>query len=181
VTPPEQPLLVIVGTTASGKTALSLALAEALGGEVVNADSVQIYRHFDIGSGKPSAAELTRVPHHLVGTHDPLDDIDAASWARLAETALDDITGRGRCPIVCGGSFLWVRALLFGLAKAPAANPELRAEHRRIADEQGRAELHRRLGLVDPETATKLAPNDFVRVSRALEVFELTGCKMSRW
>lgn len=178
---PELPLLVIVGTTASGKTALSLALAEALDGEVVSADSVQIYRHFDIGSGKPTAVELERVRHHFIGTHDPHDAIDAAGWANLAETAVTAIANRGRRPIVCGGSFLWVRALLFGLAPAPAANPELREEYQRIANEQGRAELHRRLQLVDAATAQKLAPNDFVRVSRALEVFELTGIQMSQW
>ncbi len=177
----EQPLLVIVGPTASGKTALSLVLAEALGGEIVSADSVQIYRHFDIGSGKPSALELARVPHHFIGTHDPLDSIDAAGWAALAETKLLEIAARGRRPVVCGGSFLWVRALLFGLAPAPAADPELRAAHQRLADDLGRAELHQRLRIVDPEAASKLAPNDFVRVSRALEVFELTGVKMSQW
>lgn len=177
----EQPLLVIVGPTASGKTALSLVLAEALGGEIVSADSVQIYRHFDIGSGKPSAVELARAPHHFIGTHDPLDSIDAAGWATLAETKLLEIAARGRRPVVCGGSFLWVRALLFGLAPAPAADPELRAAHQRLAENLGRAELHQRLRIVDPEAANKLAPNDFVRVSRALEVFELTGVKMSQW
>jgi tRNA dimethylallyltransferase len=181
VTSPEKPLLVVVGPTASGKTALSIALAEAFGGEVVSADSVQIYRHFDIGSGKPNATELARVPHHFIGTHDPFDNIDAAGWATLAETKLLEIIARGRCPIICGGSFLWIRALLFGLVPAPAAAPELRATHQRLVDDLGRAELHQRLRLVDPEAANKLAPNDFVRVSRALEVFELTGVKMSQW
>lgn len=175
------PLLVIVGPTASGKTELSLALAEVINGEIINADSVQIYRYFDIGSGKPSPDELKRAPHHLIGTHDPLDEIDAARWAELAEDALQRIEARGKRPIVCGGSFLWVRALLFGLAPAPAANASLRAEYQRIADEQGRAALHAKLAAVDAETAAKLAPNDFVRVSRALEVFELTGKKMSVW
>jgi tRNA dimethylallyltransferase len=177
----EQPLLVIVGPTASGKTELALELAAALDGEIVSADSVQIYRYFDIGSGKPTAEELARVPHHFIGSHDPLDDVDAAAWATLAETTLQAIGARGRRPIVCGGSFLWVRALLFGLAPAPAASPRVRAEHQRVAEEQGRAALHQRLAVVDPELAQKLAPNDFVRVSRALEVFELTGIRMSLW
>ncbi|MGE5785828.1 MAG: tRNA (adenosine(37)-N6)-dimethylallyltransferase MiaA, partial [Myxococcales bacterium] len=179
--PENEPLLVIVGPTASGKTELSLVLAETLDAEIISADSVQIYRHFDVGSGKPTAEELARVPHHLMGTHDPLDDIDAARWAGLAEDALQRIVARGKRPIVCGGSFLWVRALLFGLAPAPAADASLRAEYQRIADEQGRAALHTKLAAVDAETAAKLAPNDFVRVSRALEVFELTGKKMSEW
>jgi tRNA dimethylallyltransferase len=176
-----QPLLVIVGPTASGKTDLSLVLAQAFDAEIVSADSVQIYRYFDIGSGKPSSLELERVPHHFIGTLDPLENIDAAGWAALADEKLAEISVRGRRPIVCGGSFLWVRALLFGLADAPAADQRIREEHRRIAAEFGRATLHQRLAAVDPETAIRLAPNDFVRVSRALEVFELSGTKMSEW
>jgi tRNA dimethylallyltransferase len=175
------PLLVIVGPTASGKTELGLVLAEALDAEILSADSVQIYRQFDIGSGKPTPAELARAPHHFIGSHDPLDEIDAARWAELAEAKLAEISGRGRHPIVCGGSFLWVRALLYGLARAPAANPEIRAEHQRIANASGRAALHMRLAQVDAAIANRLAPNDFVRVSRALEVFELTGVPMSQW
>lgn len=177
----DSPLLVVVGPTASGKTEMSLVLAEALGGEIISADSVQIYRHFDIGAGKPQPEELARVPHHFIGTHDPLDEVDAATWANLAERKLIEIFARGKRPIVCGGSYLWVRALLFGLAPAPAADANLRAEHRRHAEELGRAALHRRLAEVDPEAAGKLAPNDFVRVSRALEVYQLTGKPMSQW
>lgn len=176
-----EPLLVIVGPTASGKTDLSIALAEALNGEILSADSVQIYRHFDIGSGKPSESELARVPHHFIGTLDPLETIDAAGWASQAEGELAEIRKRGRRPIVCGGSFLWVRALLFGLAEAPPANATIRQEHQRIAAELGRPALHQRLAAVDAATAARLAPNDFVRVSRALEVFELSGKKMSDW
>lgn len=175
------PLLVIVGPTASGKTELALVLAETLGGEILSADSVQIYRYFDIGSGKPTAAELARAPHHLIDSLDPLDEIDAAGWAIRAEARLQDIVARGRRPIVCGGSFLWVRALLFGLAPAPAADATLRAEHRRIAETKGRAALHQQLAAIDPVIAAKLAPNDLIRVSRAIEVFELTGIRMSQW
>jgi tRNA dimethylallyltransferase len=175
------PLLVVVGPTASGKTELAILLAEALGGEVVNADSVQVYRHFDIGSGKPSPAELARAPHHLLSVLDPLEDIDAAGWAERAETVIDAIERRGKRPIVCGGSFLWVRALLYGLAAAPKADEALRATHKTIAETEGREALYRRLEAVDPSIAARLAPNDFVRVSRALEVFELTGVPMSQW
>ena len=172
-------LLTVVGPTASGKTALAVALAEALGGEIVSADSVQIYRRFDIGSGKPTHGDLARVPHHLVSALDPLEPVDAARWAELAEAAVADIRARGRVPIVCGGTFLWVKALLFGLAEAPSADAATRARHRAIAELEGRPVLHARLREVDPETAARLHPNDFVRVSRALEVHELTGKTMS--
>ncbi len=174
-------LLTVVGPTASGKTALAVALAERLGGEIVSADSVQIYRGFDIGSGKPTAGELARAPHHLVGTFEPLDAVDAAAWARLADAAIADVRARGRVPIVCGGTFLWVKALLFGLAGAPAASPAARERHRAFVESDGRPALHARLQEVDAESAARLHPNDFVRVSRALEVHELSGKTMSAW
>jgi tRNA dimethylallyltransferase len=174
-------LLAIVGPTGSGKTALAVALAEKLGGEILGADSVQIYRGFDIGSGKPTALERARAPHHLVGVLEPLEHVDAATWARLADRAIADVRARGRVPIVCGGTFLWVKALLFGLAQAPAADAVVRERHRAIAETEGRPKLHSALLAVDPETAARLHPNDFVRVSRALEVHELTGKPMSAW
>ena len=174
-------LLAVVGPTASGKTALAVALAEKLGGEIVSADSVQIYRAFDVGSGKPDATELARARHHLVGTLDPLERADAAAWAAEATRAIADIRARGRVPIVCGGTFLWVRALLFGLAAAPPGDDAIRDRHRAIADAQGRPSLHAALSAVDRATAARLHPNDFVRVSRALEVHELTGRPMSEW
>jgi tRNA dimethylallyltransferase len=174
-------LLAVVGPTASGKTALAVSIAEKLGGEIVSADSVKIYRGFDVGSGKPTAGEIARAPHHLVGVLDPLDPVDAAVWGHLADAAIADVRARGRVPIVCGGTFLWVKALLFGLAQAPAASPEARARHHAIAAAQGRPELHARLREVDEETAARLHPNDFVRVSRALEVHELSGKPMSAW
>lgn len=174
-------VLAIVGPTATGKTSLAVELSARLGGEVVGADSVQIYRAFDIGSGKPSAEQLASAPHHLLSTIGPLDPIDAAAWADLASQALDGIQARGRLPILCGGSFLWVKALLFGLADAPAASAEMRARHRAIAASEGRDALHARLREVDVESANRLHPNDLVRVSRALEVFELTGKPLSVW
>jgi tRNA dimethylallyltransferase len=174
-------LLTVVGPTASGKTALAVALAERLGGEVVSADSVQVYQGFDVGSGKPSAAELARAPHHLVSAIGPLDPIDAASWAERASAAVDAVRSRGRVPILCGGTFLWIKALLFGLADAPAGSAELRSAHRAIAESEGRAALHERLRAVDGESADRLHPNDLVRVSRALEVFEMTGRPLSAW
>lgn len=173
------PLLVVVGPTASGKTALGSLLAERLSGEVISADSVQVYRHFDIGAGKPNAEELERAPHHLIDIADPLEPIEANVWAELAARKVEEIRARGRVPIVCGGTFLWVRALLFGLAEAPPGDPEIRAEHKKQADMQGRESLHERLTLVDPKSAQRLHRNDFVRVSRALEVYELTKKPLS--
>jgi tRNA dimethylallyltransferase len=174
-------LMAIVGPTASGKTALAVALAEQLGGEVVSADSVQIYRGFDLGSGKPTADELERAPHHLVSAIDPLEHVDASSWAERASSTIDAVRARGRVPIVCGGTFLWVKSLLFGLAEAPSASPEVRARHRALAEAEGRPVVHDRLRAVDPDSAARLHPNDLVRVSRALEVFELTGRPLSAW
>lgn len=174
-------VLVIVGPTASGKTDLALAVAERVGGEIVSADSVQIYRGFDIGSGKPTPEELARIPHHLVSTLDPLDPIDAAGWANLAEAAITDIRARGKVPIVCGGTFFWVRALVLGLVEAPAADPAVRERHRALALERGRTALHHELARIDPESAKRLHPHDTVRVSRALEVYELSGRTMSDW
>ena len=171
----------MVGPTASGKTELAVRLAEERNGEIVSADSVQVYRRFDLGSGKPSVEERSRAPHHLVDVCEPDEPLDAAGWEALATRAIDEIRARGREPIVCGGTFLWVKALIFGLAEAPAADPAIRARHRVEAEAAGRPALHARLATIDPEAARKLAPNDLVRVSRALEVHELTGVPLSRW
>lgn len=176
-----QKLLVVVGPTASGKTALAVQMAEALGGEIVTADSVQVYRHFDCGTGKPTADEKCRAVHHLVDILDPLEQLDAAGWAERAEQVVAEVAARHQVPIVCGGSFLWVRALLFGLAEAPGASPDVRARHRALVEAQGRTALYNELAARDPAIAARLNPNDFVRVSRALEVLEITGVPMSQW
>ncbi|MFO0612584.1 MAG: tRNA (adenosine(37)-N6)-dimethylallyltransferase MiaA [Polyangiaceae bacterium] len=172
-------ILVVVGPTASGKTSLAIALAARFDAEIVSADSVQIYRRFDAGSGKPSAEELARARHHLIGAVDPLDKMDAAIFAGLADGAIADIRARGKAVIVCGGTFLWVKALVQGLAPLAPSSDEIRARHRAIAEAEGRARLHALLLEVDPASAARLAPNDLVRVSRALEVFELTGETLS--
>jgi tRNA dimethylallyltransferase len=158
-----------------------MALCEEHAGEIVSADSVQVYKHFDIGSGKPSAEERARVRQHLIDIVEPSEPMDAARFTELAELAIADIRSRGKRPIVCGGTFLWVRALIHGLVPAPPADPALRARHQTRVAEAGRSGLHADLQGVDPEAARRLAPNDFVRVSRALEVFELTGVRMSDW
>lgn len=174
-------LLAVVGPTATGKTELAVSVAERVGGEIVSADSVQVYRGFDIGSGKPTPEERARAPHHLVSILDPLEPIEAASYARLAEKAIADIRARGKVPILCGGTYFWVRALVLGLVDAPAGDPEIRARHRALVEEKGRPALHAELARVDPASAERLHPNDVVRVSRALEVYELSGRKMSEW
>jgi tRNA dimethylallyltransferase len=159
---------------------LALRLAEQLGGEILSADSMQIYRGFDIGTGKPSADERAAVPHHLLDVAEPLETWDAARWAEAATRLIGEIRGRGRLPIVCGGSFLWVRALVYGLVEAPKGDDAVRARHRALAETQGRAAVHAELQRVDAVSAARLSPNDFVRVSRALEVFELTGKPLSQ-
>jgi tRNA dimethylallyltransferase len=174
-------VVVVVGPTASGKSDLAVALAESRGGEIIGADSVQVYRHFDIGSSKPSLAERERVRHHLIDVVDPLEPMDAASYAERAAGAIDDVLGRERLPIVCGGTFLWVRALLYGLAEAPPGDAAARKRHADIAAREGRPALHARLAAVDAESAARLNPNDLVRVSRALEVFETSGRPLSDW
>lgn len=174
-------LVCVVGPTAAGKTALAIALAEALDGEIVSADSVQIYRGFDLGSGKPTPEERARAPHHLLDTHDPHEHVDAAGYAELADAAVRDVRGRGKLPIVCGGTFFWVRSLVLGLAEAPPADDAIRARHRALVDASGRDALHAALAAVDAASAARLHPNDVVRVSRALEVFELSGKPMSVW
>lgn len=174
-------LLCVVGPTASGKTDLAIEVCEAVSGEIISADSVQVYRGFDIGSGKSTPAELARAPQHLVDALGPLESIDAAGWADLADKVIEDVRRRGKVPIVCGGTYFWVRALLLGLVPVPAADASVRARHRAIVDEKGRAALHEELARVDPESAQRLHPNDVVRVGRALEVFELSGRRMSEW
>jgi tRNA dimethylallyltransferase len=178
---PTQPLLVIVGPTASGKTSLAVRLAEQCGGEIISADSVQVYRHVTIGSGKPSPEELARAKHHLIDVVDPDEAMDAAVWADRARRCVNQVRAGGGVPIICGGTFLYVRALLYGLAPAPPADEGIRHAHRALADKEGRAALHRLLAHRDPACAERLAPNDLVRVSRALEVLELSGITMTAW
>ncbi len=174
-------IAVVVGPTASGKSDLALELAEARGGEIISCDSVQVYRHFDLGSSKPSLADRTRVTHHLIDIVDPDQPIDAASFAARADVAVADVQRRGKLPILCGGTFLWIRAVLYGLAKAPPGDAAVRARHAEWAKTEGRAALHAKLAEIDPPSAARLSPNDFVRVSRALEVFEMSGRPLSAW
>ncbi|HEY6882049.1 MAG TPA: isopentenyl transferase family protein, partial [Polyangiales bacterium] len=145
-----EPLLVITGPTASGKTALAVELARTWDGELIGADSVQVYRGFDIGSSKPTADELGGVAHHLLDVREPDQELDAAGFAALADAAIADVRARGKLPIVVGGSGLWLRALLRGLVALPAVDATLRASLLAEAEQLGTQALHARLAQVDP-------------------------------
>jgi tRNA dimethylallyltransferase len=172
-------LVVIVGPTGAGKTRLSLALAERCGGEVVSADSQQVYIGMDIGTGKVTAEERARAPHHLLDVVRPDEDMTAQRFVELADRAIAEVAARGKAVIVCGGTGLYVRALLLGLFAGPPASPVIRAELAAFALAHGTAALHGELARVDPAAAAKIEPNDEKRVIRALEVFRITGEPMS--
>jgi tRNA dimethylallyltransferase len=163
-------LVVLLGPTASGKTSLSLHLAERLRGEIVGCDSVAVYREFEIGTAKPSRADRLRVAHHLLDIAGPEELVTAGHYSRLARQALRDITARGRLPIVVGGSGLYLRALLEGLFAGPARSDELRTRLRERAAERGAEYLHRLLRRHDPAAAQTIHANDVAKVVRALEV-----------
>jgi tRNA dimethylallyltransferase len=161
---------VLTGPTASGKTRLAIELARMLGGEIVSADSQQLYRGLEVGTAKPDAAERAAAPHHLLDVAEPGEGMDAARYLALADRAIAGIAGRGRLPIVCGGTGLYLRALLHGVAEAPGRDPALRAELAAEAERVGRPALHARLAAVDPEAAARIGRNDLVRIVRALEI-----------
>lgn len=175
------PLTVIAGPTASGKTALAIEIAKRQGAEIVSADSQQVYRHFDIGTAKPSAEELAAVPHHLVSCVEPTEDFSAAKYQRLADEAIEQIRARGRRVVVVGGTGLYLRVLLHGVVEVPARDEGLRQSLERFADESGAEALHRRLEEVDPPSAARLPVADRVRIIRALEISVLTGRPASAW
>lgn len=172
-------LIVVCGPTAVGKTGAAIRLAERFGGEIVNADSVQVYRFMDIGTAKPTADEQARARHHLVGVADPNEAFDAARFARMGRAAIADIAGRGKVPIVAGGTGLYIKTLLCGLAKQAPSDAAVRGRLRREAEQIGAAAMHQRLAALDPETAERVHPNDSVRIVRALEVYALSGRPIS--
>ena len=173
------PLVVILGPTASGKTALSLALAEKFHGEIVNCDSVAMYREFDIGTAKPTPGERARVPHHLFDYVDPTQDVTAGEYARQARQILHEIKSRGRLPIVVGGTGLYLRALLEGLFAGPGRSEELRERLRQRVAERGPNYLHRILSRRDHAAAEKIHPHDAAKLIRAIEVCLASRQKMS--
>jgi tRNA dimethylallyltransferase len=175
----KQRMVVILGPTASGKTDLAIRLAESLDGEIVNADSMQIYRGMDIGTAKPSMELRHRVPHHLVDIADPDQEFSASDFRREAAKAIADITGRGKRVFIVGGTGLYIKALLQGLADSPSGAGEVRRELEEEARLHGNEALLGELARVDPLTAERLHPNDLVRIIRALEVYRMTGSPIS--
>lgn len=166
----ESPLIVLVGPTASGKTALALRLAEELRGEIVSCDSVAVYQHLNIGSAKPTPEERARVPHHCLDLYAPDEHPTAGDYARHAREAMRGITARGRLPIIAGGTGLYLRATLDGLAPIPTRNEPLREKLRARVAVRGSGFLHRLLRRVDAKAAALIHPNDTPKLIRALEV-----------
>jgi tRNA dimethylallyltransferase len=169
----------LTGPTASGKTAVGLELAERIGAEIVSLDSMAVYRGLDIGTAKPTADERRRVPHHLIDLVSPAEDYSLARYLADAATAVAEIVGRGRVPLFVGGTPLYLKALLRGVATGPPPDWELRRQLARLAGEGH--DLHARLREVDPITAARLPPGDIKRIIRALEVYEHTGRPLSAW
>ncbi len=173
------PYIALAGPTASGKTAAALAIAQRHDVEIISVDSALVYRGMDIGTAKPSAAELALVPHHLIDIRDPLHAYSAAEFVQDAERLIADITARGKLPVLVGGTMLYFKALFDGLDDMPKADAAVRATIASDALEKGWPALHAELVRVDAVTAARLAPNDSQRISRALEVFTLTGLPLS--
>lgn len=178
---PLPPVIVLAGPTGVGKTRLSIDLARALGGEIVNYDSIQLYRGFDIGSAKPTVEERSLVPHHLFDVIEPTDEMNAAAYVELARATTEMIRTRQARPVFVGGTGFYMRAFVAGLPELPQRDAPLRARLRKIIGAPGgRERLHRLLLRVDPEAGSRIAPADSNRLERALEVYFLTGQPISR-
>ncbi len=169
----------IVGPTASGKTALGVELAMAIGGEIINCDSVQIYKEIQIATAKPAEGEKQGVPHHLIDYVNPTINYTAADWARDAAKTINEIESRGKTPILVGGTGFYLRTLRLPLFESPQTDDSLRERLRAVKEKRGPEHLHRMLQKVDPTSAERLSPRDYVRVNRALEVFFQTGQRLS--
>jgi tRNA dimethylallyltransferase len=175
-----KPLAVaIMGPTASGKTASALAIAERIPSEIISVDSALVYRGMDIGTAKPTREELAAAPHHLIDILDPLDAYSVAQFRKDTLRLVDDITARGKLPLLVGGTMLYFKGLADGLDDLPGADPEVRAALDEEAARLGWPAMHARLAVVDPETAARLAPADSQRIQRALEIHALSGRPMS--
>jgi tRNA dimethylallyltransferase len=175
------PVLTVVGPTAVGKTAVAVALARSLGGEIVSADSRQVFRGMDVGTAKPTADELRLVRHHLIDIVEPSESYDAARFASDAEAAIAGIVARGAVPLVVGGTGFYIASLFRGLFEGPGRDPEVRALLDERAATEGVAALHADLAEVDPAAASRIHVNDTSRVVRALEVYMSTGMTLSEW
>lgn len=179
MTPPCPSLIAVLGPTASGKSALAIALAERYDGEVISCDSTAVYRRFDIGTDKVPVADRRGIPHHLIDVADPTDDFTAARFGREAADVARAILARGRLPILAGGTGFYFRALTRGLFPGPGRDQRLRDRLGAIAARRGVAFLHRMVARVDPPSATRIQLRDLVRLVRALEVYFLTGVPLT--
>jgi tRNA dimethylallyltransferase len=173
------PAICLMGPTACGKTRIAVELAQELPVEIISVDSALVYRGLDIGSGKPDAATLATAPHRLIDIRDPAEPYSAATFRSDAIREMHDILGKGKLPLLVGGTMLYFKALREGLAPMPSANPEVRARILELAQREGWAAVHRRLQEVDPVAAQRIHPNDPQRLQRALEVYEVSGRAMS--
>ena len=174
-------LLIVLGPTAVGKSEVALQLAQSINSEIVNADSQQVYRHMDIGTGKPSMDDQQRVRHHLIDIVDPDEEFNAAFYRQLATAAIDDIQKRGKNVLVCGGTGLYLKALTHGLFTGPGQDPELRRGLEQELKENGLTALYQRLVEIDASVLSSIHPNDRQRIIRALEVYHSTGKPISVW
>lgn len=177
---PADPVIIVSGPTAVGKSELAVALAEALDAEVVSVDSAMVFRGMDIGTAKPDPATRARIPHHLIDILDPTEIYSAARFRRDGLAAIECIQRRGRRVILAGGTMLYLRALLHGIADLPTADPALRSAIKLEAASRGWQALHRELRTIDPEAAERIHPNDPQRIQRALEVYRATGEPLTR-
>lgn len=177
--PVKPPAIFLMGPTASGKTALAIEMRQRFPVDIISVDSALVYRDMDIGTAKPGAQTLQQAPHALIDIRDPAESYSAAEFREDALIEMSKITAEGRVPLLAGGTMLYFKALSQGLARLPPANPEIRRVIEKNAQKQGWAALHSQLAGLDPEIAERIHPNDPQRISRALEVIELTGRRMS--
>jgi len=175
-----RPLVIILGPTASGKSALAVRVAREFGGEILACDSTQVYRGFDVGTAKPDEAERGGIPHHLMDLAGPDEIFTAGEYRRRAAAVLKDLNRRGRLPVMTAGTGLYLRALLEGLADAPERSEELRARLEAIVERRGHAYLHRLLRRLDPPSATRISPNDKQKLIRAVEICVVAGKPLSQ-
>lgn len=173
--------IALVGPTAAGKTDLAIALHQQLGAEIISVDSAMVYRGMNIGTAKPSAAELAAAPHRLIDIRDPAEAYSAADFRKDATIEIEDILAKGNTPVLAGGTMLYYKALLEGLSNMPASQPDVRAQIDAEAAEKGWPALHKELERVDAVTAANIHPNHSHRISRALEVYRISGKPMSEW
>lgn len=176
----KQPLMILTGPTASGKTALSIRLAQALNGEIISADSMQVYRHMDIGSAKITAAEMAGIPHHLIDVLEPEEEFNVVRFQAMAKAAMEDIRQRGKLPIIVGGTGFYIQALLYDIdfTENPGC-PDIRKELEELGETRGSDYLHQLLARIDPESAALIHSHNKKRVIRAIEYYKMTGRTIS--